>query len=161
MGVFLIVIGLGWAAMGVANIVMGLQNTGFGTSGFEAEWASLNLMVSMGFFILPGLVVAGIGESLRRSAIRRDQQATPARPEPLTTRNLRKCPFCAELIQVEASLCKHCHSDVEPEVAPPSPPLVVPKTDGVLWLSCSSCGQGNIPKSRSTCPVCGQPFVQA
>ena len=45
MGVFLIVIGLGWAAMGVANIVMGLQNTGFGTNSFEAEWASLNLML--------------------------------------------------------------------------------------------------------------------
>ena len=54
-----------WAAMGVGNIVLGLQNTGFGTAAFEADWAAANLLVSMAFFILPGLVVAGVGEGLR------------------------------------------------------------------------------------------------
>jgi hypothetical protein len=28
-------------------------------------------------------------------------------------RNERKCPFCAELILVEAKVCKHCHSKIE------------------------------------------------
>lgn len=41
----------------------------------------------------------------------------------------RKCPFCAEEVKVEAVLCKHCRSDLKPEVlpqptspAPPTPP---------------------------------------
>jgi hypothetical protein len=28
--------------------------------------------------------------------------------------NLRKCPKCAELIQPEASVCKHCRAEIEP-----------------------------------------------
>lgn len=28
-------------------------------------------------------------------------------------RNERKCPFCAEIILVEAKICKHCHSKIE------------------------------------------------
>ena len=27
----------------------------------------------------------------------------------------RKCPFCAEMIKPEASVCKHCGRDVQPE----------------------------------------------
>jgi hypothetical protein len=30
----------------------------------------------------------------------------------------RKCPYCAEWIRPEASVCKHCHKDVPPVVIP-------------------------------------------
>ena len=29
----------------------------------------------------------------------------------------RKCPACAELVKVEAKICKHCRNDLEPYVA--------------------------------------------
>jgi hypothetical protein len=28
----------------------------------------------------------------------------------------RKCPFCAEWIKLEATVCKHCHREVPPNV---------------------------------------------
>jgi hypothetical protein len=35
-----------------------------------------------------------------------------------TTAMLRKCPYCAELIKLEANVCKHCTRDVRPESVP-------------------------------------------
>jgi hypothetical protein len=38
---------------------------------------------------------------------------------------LRKCPYCAELVQPDAKVCKHCGRDIAPLVAQPSPEPVV------------------------------------
>jgi len=32
----------------------------------------------------------------------------------LETGKYRKCPSCAELVKLEANICKHCRSDLEP-----------------------------------------------
>jgi hypothetical protein len=39
---------------------------------------------------------------------------------------LRKCPFCAEWIRPEATVCKHCHKEV--------PPLPTARAQGMSWL---------------------------
>ena len=40
-------------------------------------------------------------------------------PSESSNRNARKCPFCAETIQPEAVICKHCKSDLS--VIPKNP----------------------------------------
>jgi hypothetical protein len=31
-------------------------------------------------------------------------------------RTLRECPFCAEMVKLQAKVCKHCHSELPPPV---------------------------------------------
>lgn len=38
--------------------------------------------------------------------------------EALETGDMRKCPFCAELVRREAVKCKHCGSELQAEPAP-------------------------------------------
>lgn len=59
MGILLMIVGYGWAALGVANI-------------FMMDWANISeaaggfgLMFNGLLFILPGLVVGGIGSMIR------------------------------------------------------------------------------------------------
>lgn len=44
---------------------------------------------------------------------------SPANTEASTSSHeLRKCPYCAELIKYEATVCKHCKSNVEAVTTP-------------------------------------------
>lgn len=36
---------------------------------------------------------------------------------------MRKCPFCAELVRAEAKVCKHCHKDLPPQEAASFDPI--------------------------------------
>jgi len=58
----------------------------------------------------------------------------------------RKCPHCAELIKVEARVCKHCRRDVAPVPARTERP-------------CPSCREMN-PLERTFCAHCGAPTRQ-
>lgn len=40
----------------------------------------------------------------------------------LRSGQLKKCPQCAELVQAEARICKHCHSDLPPDPLRPTDP---------------------------------------
>lgn len=67
--------------------------------GRSGGWAFL-----LSFFLSPliGIVVALL---LRPSQKRLEKQA-------LASGEVKKCPYCAELIQAAALKCKHCGSDV-------------------------------------------------
>lgn len=64
---------------------------------------------ALGFFLGPiGWIIEAVQTDLKQSDPR--QTATDGRP-------LQKCPYCAEMILVEAKICKHCGRDVPPENA--------------------------------------------
>ena len=86
---------------------------------------------------------------------------------------LRKCPFCAELVQREAKVCKHCGRDITPDVAQPAPAPVTPKpvpptpisekTTADSQIPCPHCGHGlkisTLKQGENWCSSCFQKFL--
>ena len=61
--------------------------------------------VNTGFLLGPiGIVVAGI----MRLNLQKDEELSAK-----AVRKEKKCPFCAELVLVDAKLCKHCNRLLE------------------------------------------------
>ena len=58
LGIFLMIIGFGWAALGAANILMMFGN------GASEGVAMFGFIFNMVLFVLPGLVLGGIGKRL-------------------------------------------------------------------------------------------------
>ena len=50
----------------------------------------------------------------------------------MATGDMRKCPLCAELVKIEAKICKHCKSDL-PETAKVESKKEGVASDGVAW----------------------------
>lgn len=60
-----------------------------------------------------------------------------------TGNNVRRCPFCAEVIQRAAVVCKHCGRDLPMAPRP---------------IFCPECG-ADITYMPSECPECGKKFI--
>jgi hypothetical protein len=101
MGIALLVIGGIWALLGLANVAGMLSNTDVGT-GIQA----FGLVFNMVLFILPGLVVAGIGEMLRRRRIAKTHDGGIADVDRFP------CPYCGERIALRATVCRFCQRTV-------------------------------------------------
>jgi hypothetical protein len=103
-GILLMVVGFGWAILGVANIVYGTARlASLGDTG--GVGGGLALIFNMVLFILPGLLVGGIG-----TMIWARQRSTD---EGRYNRGLlAKCPQCMGYVEMQARACKQCGAEM-------------------------------------------------
>ena len=71
-----------------------------------------------GFLLGPlGLVIAWtMRDSQKHKELLEATGSSPIGSNQQGRHKERNCPFCAELILIEATICKHCRSEVEPEL---------------------------------------------
>ena len=100
-------------------IVVGMYASSKGRSGFGYFLLSCLLSPIIGFLF------AAIASPNREKA---EQYA-------LRSGDLRKCPFCAELVKKEAIVCKHCGRDFEkkqPATEPTKPKPAYPRSEAPM-----------------------------
>jgi hypothetical protein len=115
-----------WLMCGIAAAIVASNK---GRSGFG--WFFLGFFLGPFGFIL-SLIVSKNATALEKSAIQSGA--------------MKKCPFCAELVKVEAALCKHCGKEL-PEIVPPAQEEIIQPAKNVeeqlVIRVCSSCRATN------------------
>jgi len=147
MSTLLIVVGVVWAIIGVANI-LGMPWNKIDPA---SPLATFGLMFNMLLFVLPGLVVAGIGTAIGK---RKREQQTDQLPAVEIESATRKCPFCAEAIKAEAVVCRFCGRDLPRNAAVDAAVDAAAEQDHQFedWLASQNPPLVNLsPAERASC----------
>jgi hypothetical protein len=109
MAILLIVLGAIWAVIGLGDIV----SMPWGGE-HSSALLTFGLMFNVILFVIPGLILFGIGGLLGRNRSR--PKAPPVLEAPafaqLAEPERKPCPHCAELIVATARVCRFCSREL-------------------------------------------------
>lgn len=92
------------------------------------------------YFLLSLLLSPAVG--LLAAAIATPDRAA-AEGQRISSGDERKCPFCAELVKREATVCRFCSKDLPPPEARPGIPRFKSKKEYDAWKARQSVGKGS------------------
>lgn len=144
-GWVLIICGLLWLLIGVGNVIQHIQqfavNAPTEAARKQASVVGAWVMTFNGIvFVFPGLVVAGIGGLLAKRSASSERGSRQ-----------RSCPYCTELIKLEARVCRFCGRDLPAVVAEPTRAIADVTT-------CPSCG-AQVYGGQGFCDMCSKPLA--
>jgi hypothetical protein len=91
------VVGVGWALLGLGNIVLGLAK--LSSEGYGSTAQSFAIIFNMVLFVIPGLICAGMGALITKR--QRQPKGFGTSAETRKEDSIKQCPFCAETIKAK------------------------------------------------------------